>query len=87
MLETIEGEVHVEVRKLYPEVELPSFATERVGDRQFKMIYESDRPLTYFCKGLIEACIEHFEDPAEVTMVDVPGGPKYKAEFLVQKAA
>ncbi|GAA6193974.1 guanylate cyclase [Phaeobacter gallaeciensis] len=87
MLEAIEGEVHVEVRKLYPEVELPSFATNRPLPSQLRMVYESDRPLMHFCLGLIEACIAHFEDQADIQMVEQSDPRKFRAEFLIEKAA
>jgi hypothetical protein len=67
MLEAIEGEIHVEVRKLYPDAELPTFATERSSDKQLKMIYESPRPLSSFCHGMIEACLNHFEEEGEIS--------------------
>lgn len=87
MLESIENEVHVEVRKLYPDVELPTFATERLGDGRFKMVYTSDRPLHHFCHGLIEACLQHFKHDAVIEMTEHAAGRKYCAEFLMQKAA
>lgn len=68
MLDAIENEVHVEVRKLYPDAELPTFRTDRVSDRQLRMTYRSDRPLVAFCEGLIEACVLHFGAAAAVTV-------------------
>ncbi|WP_299418613.1 heme NO-binding domain-containing protein [uncultured Shimia sp.] len=87
MLESIENEVHVEVRKLYPEVELPTFATERLADGRFKMVYSSERPLHHFCHGLIEACLQHFKHVASIQMTERMDGEKFCAEFLMQKAA
>lgn len=87
MLESIENEVHVEVRKLYPEVELPTFATERLEDGRFKMVYSSERPLHHFCHGLIEACLQHFKHEASIQMTERKDGEKFCAEFLMQKAA
>jgi len=72
MLEAIDAEVHVEVRKLYPDAELPRFHTERLGDNRLRMAYSSPRPLGPFCKGLIEACLEHFGEAGQVTEVDAP---------------
>ena len=57
MLEAIEGEVHVEVRKIYPNAELPTFATERIAPDALRMDYSSSRPLVPFCQGLIEGCV------------------------------
>ena len=87
MLEAIENEVHVEVRKLYPEVELPHFSTERFGGDRLQMVYRSERPLTHFCLGLIQACITHFGEPAEVDMVPLEGETQHAAEFIFRKAA
>ncbi|MBO9398690.1 heme NO-binding domain-containing protein [Shimia sp. R9_2] len=87
MLESIEDEVHVEVRKLYPEVELPSFTTERLSVDQFKMVYDSERPLQHFCKGMIQSCMEHFQQEVDLQMVDRSQGGRFTAEFTLQKAA
>jgi len=87
MLESIEDEVHVEVRKLYPEVELPTFATERLDETTLKMVYCSERPLIDFCQGMIEACIEHFKEPANIDKIDHSSGAEFKADFKISMAA
>lgn len=87
MLESIENAVHVEVRKLYPEVELPTFATEWLAGGQFKMIYASERPLQHFCHGLVEACLLHFKQDVSIEMTERKDGGSFYAEFLMQTAA
>lgn len=87
MLESIENEVHLEVRKLYPEVELPTFATERLEDGRFKMVYSSERPLHHFCHGLIEACLQYSKQDVAIEMSKRKEGDKFCAEFVMQKAA
>jgi hypothetical protein len=67
-LATIEGHIHVEVRKLYPDAELPSFAYEEASEDELIMIYESPRCLGDFAMGLINGAIEHFDKPMSVTM-------------------
>ncbi len=66
MLESIEAEIHVEVRKLYPEAELPTFAAERTAANHLTLIYESPRPLSAFCQGMIEACLKHFNESGSI---------------------
>lgn len=66
LLERVDGEVHVEVRKLYPDAELPSFDTERVQPGHLRMTYRSARPLVPFCHGLIDACVTHYNQQAEI---------------------
>ncbi|SMX46073.1 heme NO-binding domain-containing protein [Maliponia aquimaris] len=68
MLDAIETEVHVEVRKLYPDAELPVFRTRRHGADRLEMIYRSERPLAAFCHGMVEACVGHFGQPARITV-------------------
>lgn len=69
-LERIDGEIHAEVRKLYPDAELPVLATERVSENVLRLRYRSSRNLPAFCRGLIEGAIGHFTVDGEVTTED-----------------
>lgn len=71
MLDAIETEVHVEVRKLYSDAELPRFETAQIDDDTLRMAYRSDRPLVSFCHGLIEACVDHFGQRANIAVARV----------------
>ncbi len=86
MLEAIEDEIHVEVRKLYPEAELPRFDTERLAEDKLRLTYRSPRPLVHFCHGLIDACLEHFQQKAETTMEDRSSPEQGVAVFTIQLA-
>lgn len=66
MLEAVDGEIHVEVRKLYPDADLPKFATDRTSSTEMTMSYRSPRPLVGFCHGLIEACLDRFDQQADI---------------------
>ena len=85
MLEAIEGDIHVEVRKLYPDAELPSFATLRLSATDLEMTYKSDRPLAHFCYGLIEACLKKYGEPGIITMTDRTSGMSGDAVFLISR--
>ena len=87
MLESIEKEVHVEVRKLYPEVELPSFDTRREADGSLIMSYRSERPLVDFCHGMISACVEHFKEEMSIECSKVAVEGKFAADFQIRHAA
>lgn len=65
-LESIEKYIHVEVRKLYPDAELPTFETSRPNEKTLRMIYHSERKMSSFAEGLIEASLLHFEEDATV---------------------
>ncbi|MHA6327073.1 heme NO-binding domain-containing protein [Roseivivax sp. CAU 1753] len=73
-LEAVDQEIHVEVKKLYPDAELPRFETERQGEDRLKMVYYSPRPLHAFCQGLIEACLARFGQEASIKRVLHPAG-------------
>lgn len=83
LLEAIEGEVHVEVRKLYPDAELPTFQTERLAADTLRMSYSSTRPLSHFCHGLIEACARHFDTEAKIEVLSPDADPT-QASFLIR---
>ncbi|WP_305968704.1 MULTISPECIES: heme NO-binding domain-containing protein [unclassified Mameliella] len=75
LLEAVDREIHVEVKKLYPDAELPRFETERHGENRMEMVYSSPRPLDAFCQGLIEACLKRFGEEGEIQRVAHPGNP------------
>lgn len=87
MLEAIENEVHVEVRKLYPDAELPSFDTVRKTPDVLLMMYRSERPLASFCHGLIAACVAHFGAKAAIDMQERPDIAGCAADFTITLAA
>jgi len=58
-LESLDGVVHVEVRKLYPDAELPSFVTRWQGD-VFVLEYRSQRPFASLADGLLRGAMSHW---------------------------
>jgi len=66
-LESIETYIHIEVRKLYPDAQLPKFKTQRLQPNTLEMIYFSDRSMSDFALGLIEKTFEHYQETATIT--------------------
>lgn len=60
-LASIDGHIHVEVRKLYPDAALPRFSSE-VIDGKMIMIYKSDRKMSDLAMGLIEKTLQYFNE-------------------------
>jgi hypothetical protein len=83
-LETIETHVHAEVRKLYPDAELPTFDTRRDGDR-LELLYQSRRPFADLAEGLIIGCSEHFGESIDIQRRDLGGEGVFRTEFLLRK--
>lgn len=72
VLAAIESEIHVEVRKLYPDANLPQFDAVRHDADTLDLIYRSPRPLADFCHGLIEGCVRSYGETAEISRTDPP---------------
>lgn len=73
-LSRIDDVVHVEVRKLYPDAELPEFEALNVSPGHLRMIYRSPRCLGDFAEGLMEGCFAHYGENVTITRVDEDGG-------------
>lgn len=83
-LSGIENYIHVEVRKLYPDAELPTFEIERISDRQLRMLYTSERRMADFAEGLIHGCGEHFKEDLQVERASVQEDGKI-VEFMISR--
>lgn len=74
-LRRIDGIIHVEVRKLYPDAELPAFDCEPLGDDRLAMTYRSQRPFAELAEGLIQGCAEHFKEAIAIERQNLDGPP------------
>lgn len=68
MLSSIENYIHVEVKKLYPDAQLPHFQIEKKNENHLVMIYTSERKLGHLAFGLIEACLQSYDTKASIDM-------------------
>ncbi|MEO4047749.1 heme NO-binding domain-containing protein [Pseudomonas sp. CAU 1711] len=82
-LRCIEHYIHVEVRKLYPDAELPSFAYEDHGPDSLVMIYQSRRPFADLAEGLILGCVAHYGEPIDVRREDLESGANNRSRFTL----
>ena len=63
----IESVIHTEVRKLYPDAELPSFVIRQPNDRTLELDYHSPRCMDDLAHGLIDGCIARFDLPVALS--------------------
>ena len=63
----------MEVRKLYPDAQLPQFDCTRSADG-LQMLYSSPRHFGDLAEGLIRGAIAHFGDQLHVTRQEQPNG-------------
>ncbi len=67
LIYSIEDHIHIHVKKLYPDAELPTFKILEKTDTSISMIYSSSRGLYRLAHGLIEKCFEHYNSSATVS--------------------
>lgn len=83
-LARIEDIIHAEVKKLYPDAELPRFDVERRDEGTLVLTYHSERHLGDLAEGLIESCIHHFGTPLRLVRENLnePGQP---VRFIISR--
>lgn len=65
-LASVDQAIHLEVRALYPDAELPRFDVEHRDADRMVMRYRSRRCLAPLGKGLIQGAIDHFDASCDV---------------------
>ncbi|MRV73118.1 hypothetical protein GJ700_15520 [Duganella sp. FT92W] len=84
-LSRIDDVIHVEVRKLYPDAELPTLPCTRPAPDQLELLYSSPRGFADLAAGLIDGCIAHFQEPIKVTRTDLEKeGNLHRTRFHLQ---
>ncbi len=77
--------IHPEVRKLYPDAELPHFAHQWEDENTLVMIYTSNRPFAKLAEGLIIGAIRHFNENITLTVNDLSQGQNTSCRFTLTK--
>ncbi|MTI08226.1 heme NO-binding domain-containing protein [Curvivirga aplysinae] len=84
-LEKIENSIHVQVKKLYPEAELPTFENTRPFPHVLELTYQSKRPFADVAEGLIRGAMAHFGEEALIEREDFEVEVGSKALFRLTK--
>ncbi|OIQ30380.1 MAG: hypothetical protein BM564_03160 [Bacteroidetes bacterium MedPE-SWsnd-G2] len=66
LLASIENHIHVEVQKIYPEAQLPTFDLEERTETKMVMLYKSDKALYMLGKGLMLETFKLFKVPVSI---------------------
>ena len=74
-LPRVESFVHLEVKKLYPDAELPTFSCVLPKPGQLEMTYRSTRNLPDLAEGLILGCAEYFGESLAIEKTEVAENP------------
>ena len=84
MLASIENHIHVEVRKIYPDAELPTFTVIEKTETSLIMDYNSSRAMHHFGLGLMNKTFEHFNSTATITLQKIKEDGT-EVRFLINK--
>ena len=68
MLASIENHIHVEVRKIYTDAELPTFIIKEKTKKTLILIYKYSRSMHHFGLGLMNKTFEHFNSKATIVL-------------------
>ena len=85
LLESVENHIHKDVRKLYPDAELPSFEMLENTPEYFEMIYQSARGLGDLCEGLIAGCMEYYGESGTIAQEKLSTDPVTRIRFTIRK--
>lgn len=84
-LKSIDNHIHVEVKKLYPDAELPKFDCHHPEDNEDElvMIYSSERAMSDLATGLIGGTIKFYNEDITFskTVIDNSEGKRVKFEL------
>lgn len=84
MLSSVENHIHVEVRKIYPDAELPTFKVIEKSENKLIMDYSSSRAMHHFGLGLMNKTFEHFETEATIILEKIKEDGT-EVRFLINK--
>jgi hypothetical protein len=84
-LERVDDYIHVEVRKLYPDAELPTFECHRPGPGALVMTYSSPRRLADFAEGLMHGVAEHYGELLTIERDDLSEGRGERVRFTLRR--
>jgi hypothetical protein len=84
-LQKLEDHIHVEVRKKYPDANLPGFEFQPIDAKNLRMIYTSERAMSDFGIGLIKGAAHWFNRDVFVGKKDLtPNHNGTRVEILVR---
>lgn len=86
-LATLDSKIHPEVKKLYPDAELPSFEHAFPTPDRMILEYRSQRPFADFAEGLLRGCIDHFGERIALTREDLACATGAHTLFLLVRAS
>jgi hypothetical protein len=83
VLQSLDSVVHGEVRRLYPDAELPRFEIAERGPKRMTLVYLSKRHFADLAEGLIRGCARHFNENISITREQLPADEGSRVRFIL----
>jgi hypothetical protein len=84
-LEGLDGVIHVEVRKLYPDAEVPHFEVLERSATRMVLLYESARHFADLAEGLMHGCGAHFGERLTIARESLPAEAGSRVRFTLER--
>lgn len=81
----VDDHIHVEVKKLYPDAELPKFTYDDSNPDVFLLTYESTRQFAELAVGLLEGVATHYQESIKIEQQDLSTKGFTKVVFTITK--
>lgn len=85
LLKKIDDHIHVEVRKLYPDAELPKFSYDELSGNRLLLRYESKRHLADLAHGLMVGAAKYYDEEIVVERTSLNTEDMAIEEFIVSR--
>ena len=82
-LGSIGDHIHMEVKKLYPDTELPHIECSSQESKRMMLVYRSQRPFGDLAEGLIAGCCAHFGEDIAILRENLPNDDETAIRFLL----
>ena len=70
-MKSLDNHIHVEVKKLYPDADLPKFTFDDSNPDSLIMVYQSPRGFAALAHGLMTGVIEHYQESITIELETV----------------
>lgn len=84
---SIDGEIHVEVHKLYDQATLPRFKVLSRDSQVMRMLYQSPRAMEQLAQGLLEGAAAHYGEACRISHAPYSGPEGTGVLFTLDKSA
>jgi Haem-NO-binding len=85
-LQSLDGVIHVEVLKLYPDAEMPHFEVLDRTDDRLVLLYESARHFGDLAEGLMHGCASHFGETIHIAREALPADIGSRERFVLTRS-